>query len=144
MAWMQPIQPTFEEKSFRLPHVPSGGSHCGSSWCTRYWTACICFICVCVLVVVSHVKNAHPTRNMNLSHFSLKDTWVTFVFFCQDVFIIALLLFSSSSNSLHLWISINCKNTSPLDDQLDKHKSLASGVMNIGETDHIFEDMSSF
>ena len=103
---------------------------------------CVC-VCVCVGSGFSCQERSSHTEYESFSFFF--ERYLGYLcFFCQDVFIIALLLFSSSSNSLHLWISINCKNTSPLDDQLDKHKSLASGVMNIGETDHIFEDMSSF
>jgi len=73
---------------------------------------------------------------MDLSHFSLKDTWVTFVFFvfvCLDVLIIALVLFSSSGNSLHLWISI-AKTHHLWMVSWTNIRTLLSGLMNIPST----------
>ena len=85
---------------------------------------CMYMFLFLVLVVVSHAKNAHPTRNMNLSHFSLKGTWVTFDFFArmclslpcssfQAVAIHSISGFLSIANTHHLWM-ISWTNISPL------------------------------
>ena len=119
-----------------LSPVLAGGSHCGSSWCTRYWTACIWCngVFFLALVVVSQERSSQ-TEYGSFSFFFERylGHLCFFVFVCLDVLIIALVLFSSSGNSLHLWISI-AKTHHLWMVSWTNIRTLLSGLMNIPST----------